>query len=70
MWKERSVQAHILAADHLVLVVTERERSEAGVDPTWVPAPTAASEAEREVQRRLLADAIVGQRSLAVLLVV
>jgi hypothetical protein len=63
-----SVYMHILAADQLVLVIAERKISEAGLHAIRVAAPEAAAEAEREVQRRSLADAVVGQCSALLLI--
>jgi hypothetical protein len=54
---------HVLSADHLGLVVAERKRSEVGIDFGVAATKPAATEAEREMQRRLLADAVVRQRS-------
>ncbi|BAT08679.1 Os09g0483150, partial [Oryza sativa Japonica Group] len=50
----------VLAADHLLLVVLERQEQEAGL-LDGVAAPAAAAEAEHQVQRRLLLDVVVGQ---------
>jgi hypothetical protein len=59
---------YVLSADHLVLVVALREIPEGGLvvaapAPARVAVAAAAAEAEREVQRRLLGDAVVGERS-------
>ena len=55
----------VLAADHLGLVVLERELEEFGLDVPGVAAALAAAvEAEHQVQRRLLLDVVVGQRAL------
>jgi hypothetical protein len=50
----------ILSANHLVLVVAERKRQEVGVDAgVPAPVPETATKAEQEVQRGLVADAVV-----------
>ena len=55
----------VLAADHLVLAVFERELQEVGVDLRGVAATLAAAvEAEHQVQRALLADVVVRQGAL------
>ena len=56
----------VLAADHVALTtVLERELEEVGLDvPAVAAALAAAAEAEHQVQRRLLLDAVVGECAL------
>jgi hypothetical protein len=55
----------VLTADHLALAVLERELEEVGLDFLGVGAALAAAvEAQHQVQRRFLPDAVVGQSAL------
>uniref|UniRef100_A0A453NI39 Uncharacterized protein n=1 Tax=Aegilops tauschii subsp. strangulata TaxID=200361 RepID=A0A453NI39_AEGTS len=55
-----------LAADHPLLVVLERELQEVGRDRGGAAAAAAATEAQHQVERRLLLDVVVGQRAALV----
>jgi hypothetical protein len=56
---------HVLAADHLLLIVLAGKYDEIPRDAHGgVAAPAAAAEAEHQVQRGLLLDAVVGERAV------